>query len=78
MKTIIETLRPAGNPPFFKEHDAVRTITSVETEGERILKGTEGTVVSIYRNAYAVEFVRGKSDMVVVTIYASQLEAART
>ena len=70
----------AENPPSFKEHDVVRTITDIEIEGEKIMRGTEGAVVSVYRNgeAYAVEFVSAQSSMVVVTVYPKQLEAVKS
>ena len=82
----LNRLWQAGRPPaaaparVFKEHDVVRAITNIENEGEKVAKGTEGTVDSVYRNgeAYAVEFVAGQSSMVVVTVYANQLEAAKS
>jgi type III restriction enzyme len=82
----LNRLWQAGRPPsaaaaqVFKEHDVVRVISHIENEGEKIAKGTEGTVVSVYRNgeAYAVEFVSGQSSMVVVTVYAKQLEAVKS
>lgn len=82
----LNRLWQAGRPPsatpatVFKEHDVVRAITHIENEGEKVAKGTEGTVVSVYRDgeAYAVEFAAGQSSMVVVTVYAKQLEAVKS
>ncbi len=58
------------------EHDVVRLTEDVETDGEKILKGTEGTVVSVYRNGegYAVEFEWGAASPAVVTLYPVQIE----
>ena len=73
IKNKVELAVPAK---VFREHEVVRAITNIENEGEKVAKGTEGTVVSVYRNgeAYAVEFV-AQASMVVVTVYANQLEA---
>ena len=82
----LNRLWQAGRPPsaaaaqVFNEHDVVRVISNIENEGEKIAKGTEGTVVSVYRNgeAYAVEFASGQSYMAVVTVYAKQIEAVKS
>jgi len=57
----------------------VRETVTIENEGEKVLKGTEGTVVSIYRNGEgcAVEFPSGQSSMVVVTVYPHQIEVVK-
>lgn len=51
----------------------------VMEDGEKILRGTEGTVVSIYRGGegYAVEFAAGRKVPVVVTVYPVQLEPVK-
>jgi type III restriction enzyme len=62
-----------------KEHDVVRVVRDMEIEGEKFAKGMEGTVVSVYRNGegYAVEFEPGNSQMVVVTVYPTQIMLVR-
>lgn len=71
--------QPPPGATFIKEHDVVRAIVTIENEGEKIAKGTEGTVVSVYRGGagYAVEFAAGKSSMVVVTVYPNQIEVVK-
>jgi type III restriction enzyme len=71
--------QPPPGVKIIKEHDVVRAIVNIETEGERVLRGAEGTVVSVYRGGegYGVEFSSGQSSMVVVTVYPSQIEAVK-
>ena len=59
-----------------KEHDVVQLIDEINSEGERIEKGTKGTLVSAYRNGlgYAVEFETGSSAMLVTTVYPTQIQ----
>jgi hypothetical protein len=49
----------------------------IEADGEKIPKGAEGTVVSVYRGGegYAVEFESATDGMSVVTVYPSQIIA---
>lgn len=59
-----------------QEHDIIRVTRDIDVEGRKIAKGTEGTVISVYRNGkgYAVEFERGSLPITVVTLYPPQIE----
>ena len=71
----IDRLADLASTRTIKEHDVVRVTCDIETEGERITKGMEGTVISVYRNGegYAVEFDLGNSPISVVTLYPAQI-----
>lgn len=57
-----------------KEHDIV--CVTENFAGDKVPKGTEGTVVSVYRNgkAYAVEFLNG----LVLTVYPKEMRLKKS
>lgn len=73
----------SGQPAPWKgavtEHDRVRLTEDVIEDGEKISRGSEGAVVSVYRGGegYAVEFVAGRKHPLVITVYPAQLEPVK-
>lgn len=62
------------------EHDRVRLTEDIAENGEILVRGAEGAVVSVYREgkAYAVEFVAGRRQPIVATVHATQLEPVQS
>ena len=61
------------------EHDRVRLTEDVVDDEETIPRGSEGAVVSVYRDGegYAVEFATGRTASAVITVYPGQLEPVK-
>lgn len=60
-----------------KEHDLVRALREINSDGFLVAIGAVGTVVSVYRpgEAFAVEFPEVKDGPAVVTVRGDEIES---
>ena len=72
----ISDARKAVEESRLGEHDVVRVVQDVESDGYAVKKGMTGTIVSVYNSgeAYAVEISEIEDGPAVVTLRASAME----
>ena len=72
----IAITRKAVENALLREHDVVRVVEDVESDGYAVKKGMTGAIVSVYNSgeAYAVEISEIENGPAVVTLRANQME----